>query len=67
MEHLMRFENGKSYELYRCKNCYQESKKTILMFDKTKTEQQNKSKSPFVNKNEVKNRKGFRKNPNRKR
>lgn len=39
MVHLLRFEKGKSFELYRCPKCYQESKKIPLKFNKTKTEQ----------------------------
>lgn len=32
MKHIMRFENGKSYELFQCPHCYWESKKTTLKF-----------------------------------
>ena len=32
MKHVMRFENGKSYELYRCPKCWYETKKKPLFF-----------------------------------
>lgn len=47
MKHIMRFENGKSYELFQCPHCYWESKKTTLKFPITKTEQlEKKQKVP---------------------
>lgn len=39
MKHIMRFDSGKSYELFRCPNCHYESKKTMLKFPITNTKQ----------------------------
>ena len=45
MKSVMRFENGKSYSLYRCPKCYYETKKQPLIFNsKTKSEQPKQAK-----------------------
>lgn len=33
MRKVMRFENGKSYKLYRCPNCYRETKPKRFFFE----------------------------------
>ena len=50
MKSVMRFEDGKSYRLYRCPKCYSETKPKLFTFDdeeisknNTKT---NKSRKP---------------------
>lgn len=43
MKHVMRFENGKSYELYRCPKCwYETKKKPLFFFDNLNTQQKKK-------------------------
>lgn len=44
MKHVMRFDKGKSYELFQCPYCYWESKKTSLKFPITNTEKESKQK-----------------------
>ena len=42
MVHVMRFENGKASEFYRCPICWAESKKMPLFFNDDKLKQEKK-------------------------
>lgn len=51
MKKVMRFENGKSYHLYKCPQCYYETKKQPFIFSsKNKSEQPKQSKKWRSNK-----------------
>lgn len=41
MKRVMRFENGNSYELYRCPKCYAEIKPKHFFFKKEETSKRN--------------------------